>query len=134
MNRVVLDGPEFFGIQLAGFFQDEVRDGHLAQIVQHGGNSQQVFVALDFVVGNTLLEGPLMVDLRRIGADPVGMHSRFLGVPQFAHLDHPHDDLPGHNGAFNRGGGVIGKVLKQKQVPGGKGRGLPVVIQRIDNL
>ena len=40
MNRVVLDGPEFFGIQLAGFFQDEVRDGHFAQIVQHGGNSQ----------------------------------------------------------------------------------------------
>ena len=39
INRMVLHDPEFFGIQLGGFFQDEIGNGHFPQIVQHGGNS-----------------------------------------------------------------------------------------------
>ncbi len=89
---------------------------------------------LDIRLGHAAPEAPLMVNLRRIGPHPVGMHPRFLGVPQFAHLDHPQDDLPGHHGAFNGRGGIIGKVTEQQQVSRGKGRGAPVLLQGIDNL
>ena len=41
---------EFFDIQTGGFLQNQVGDGDLAEVVQHGGNAQQVLVDSDLLL------------------------------------------------------------------------------------
>ncbi len=102
-HRVFLVG------QLGRFFQDIVRDRHLAHVVEHRRDPQGILGTLDLALGQLAVSPPLFEDLDRIGADPVDMVAGLLGIPELGHADHPQDDLPGHHRAFDGDRGIVGE-------------------------
>src|SRR3990167_5404092 len=100
----------FGSIEAGWFLEDDVRDGHLADIVEHGGDPQYVLVFCNLDLGYTAAACPYLVYLNGISGHPVYMRAGLFWIPELRHADHPEDDVPGKLGPLYGNGRIVGKV------------------------
>ncbi len=96
--------------ELPRLFQDGVRDGDLADVVDHRGHAQDVPLCLDLGPGHPFHDRPAVVNLYRVSRHAVHVRARFLRVAHLGHSDCPQDDVAGEARPVQGHGGGRGEM------------------------
>ena len=131
---MLLHNRVFFIVQPPRLLKNFVLDADFADIVQHGGHAENIFVIINLLLLKAALFRPRLIDFRRIRADAVDVRAGFFRVAQLRHADHPQNDRPRHLRPLNRHRRVNRKHADERNILLRKRRNHAPLIFRVNQL
>ena len=117
-----------------GLLEYRVAHGDFPDVVQDRRGAQHVPHLADLPRRNVPPLGPFLVQLHRIGPDPLGMPARLEGVAQLGELYQPQDHLARHARLFDGVGRVLRELRDEQLVLHGERDDLARFVFRVDEL